>query len=59
MVRILLYMKDSKYESGGVAFVGFLLIGIAAGIYTGQTAVGVLAGLGLGFIAMAFLSRRK
>ncbi len=53
-------MKDSKkYESGGIAFVGFLMIGLAAGILTGQTAVGVLAGLGTGFIAMAILSHGK
>jgi hypothetical protein len=51
--------KDEKYESGGIAFVGFLMIGIAAGILTGQVAVGVLAGLGLGFVAMAILSHNK
>ena len=51
--------NDDKYESGGIAFVGFLMLGLAVGIYTGQTAVGVIAGLGLGFIAMAILSNRK
>jgi hypothetical protein len=50
---------DSKYEPGGMAFVGFLMLGLAIGIYTGQTAVGVLGGLGLGFIAMAILVNRK
>jgi hypothetical protein len=51
--------EDKKYESGGMAFVGFIMIGLAAGILTGQTAVGVLAGLGLGFIALAILSHNK
>ena len=50
---------DSKYEPGGMAFVGFLMLGLAIGIYSGQTAVGVLGGLGLGFIAMAILVNRK
>ena len=52
-------MADSKYESGGLAFVSFLFIGIAAGILTGQVVVGVMAGLGLGFVAMAILRHVK
>jgi len=36
----------------GLVFVGCLMLGLAAGILTGNTAVGVLAGLGAGFIAM-------
>ena len=52
-------MADSKYESGGLALVGFLLIGIAAGILTGQVVVGIMAGLGLGFVAMAILRHVK
>ena len=51
--------KEDKYESGGMAFVGFLMLGFAGGIYTGQTAVGVLAGLGMGFIAMTILKDKK
>jgi len=51
--------KNTRHEPGGMAFVGFLMIGLAAGIFTGYTAVGVLAGLGCGFVAMAVLSRKK
>ena len=49
--------KKSKIgERAGVAFVGFLILGIAIGMLYNQTAVGVLAGLGLGFISMALLA---
>jgi uncharacterized membrane protein len=43
--------KEEKKKSdtaGGLVFVGPLLIGL--GIYYNQTAVGVLVGLGVGFI---------
>ena len=43
--------KKSKSDTvGGLVFVGPLLIGIGLGIYFNQTAVGVLVGLGVGFI---------
>jgi len=45
--------KQNKSKSdtvGGLVFVGPLMIGIGLGIYYGQTAVGVLVGLGVGFI---------
>ena len=45
--------KQNKSKSdtvGGLVFVGPLMIGIGLGIYYGQTAVGVLVGLGIGFI---------
>ena len=48
-----------KYERGGISFVGFLMLGIAFGILYNQVAVGTLAGLGLGFISMAFLAEKK
>ena len=42
---------DSKSDTaGGLVFVGPLLIGIGLGIYYNITAVGVLVGLGVGFI---------
>jgi hypothetical protein len=50
--------KDGKWESPGIAFVGFLLLGIAVGMLFNQVAVGVMAGLGLGFIAMALLAKK-
>ena len=46
-------MKENKSKSdtvGGLVFVGPLMIGIGLGIYYEQTAVGVLVGLGIGFI---------
>jgi len=45
--------KENKSKSdtvGGLVFVGPLMIGIGLGIYYNQTAVGVLVGLGAGFI---------
>ncbi|MBL7160721.1 MAG: hypothetical protein ISS93_02625 [Candidatus Aenigmarchaeota archaeon] len=51
--------KHKKDEPAGLAFVGFLILGLAVGIYINQTAVGVLAGLALGFISMAILKSRK
>jgi hypothetical protein len=45
--------KENKKKSdtvGGLVFVGPLIIGLGLGIYYNQTAVGVLVGLGVGFI---------
>ena len=45
--------KEEKSKSdtvGGLVFVGPLMIGLGLGIYYNQTAVGVLVGLGVGFI---------
>lgn len=45
--------KENKSRSdtaGGLVFVGSLMIGIGLGIYYNITAVGVLVGLGVGFI---------
>ena len=49
--------KDENWDRAGVAFVGFLFLGIAFGLLYNQIAVGVMAGLGLGFIAMAVLKK--
>ncbi|MBU0953344.1 MAG: hypothetical protein KKA90_02910 [Nanoarchaeota archaeon] len=46
--------KKEKVSSG-TAFVGFLFLGLAFGILYNQVAVGVLVGLGLGFLAMVVL----
>ena len=50
--------KENKSKSdtvGGLVFVGPLMIGIGLGIYYNQTAVGVLVGLGAGFILFGLI----
>ncbi|MBU0530320.1 MAG: hypothetical protein KKC05_01480 [Nanoarchaeota archaeon] len=47
--------KKNNSERSGLAFVGFLMMGLGVGILYNQVAVGVLIGLGLGFISMAIL----
>ena len=50
--------KEAKSKSdiaGGLVFVGPLMIGIGLGIYYNQTAVGVLVGLGVGFILFGLI----
>ena len=43
--------ESSKADTvGGLVFVGPLMIGIGLGIYYNQAAVGVMVGLGVGFI---------
>jgi len=44
-----------KNDVPGTAFVGFILLGLAFGLYFGRPDVGILGGVGLGFIAMAIL----
>lgn len=50
---IMMSKEKSKSKSdnvGSFVFVGPLMIGVGLGIYYGQPAVGVLVGLGVGFI---------
>jgi len=44
--------KKNSDETTGLAFVAFLLIGLGLGQYFGRPDVGVLVGLGVGFLAM-------
>ncbi len=51
-------MSNEKHESqssgvSGLVFVGCLLLGLALGFLTQNMVVGVMGGLGVGFIAMA------
>ena len=48
-------MKKKKEDIPGLAFVGCLFIGLALGMAYNNVAVGVLGGLGAGFIVMAIL----
>jgi hypothetical protein len=45
----------SKTGISGLVFVGCLLIALAAGLLTGEMAIAILAGLGVGFIGMALV----
>jgi hypothetical protein len=47
--------KQNKDRKGvaGLLFVGCLLIALAVGLLTGNMAVALLGGLGVGFVAMA------
>ena len=57
------FKKDKEKEMSGIAFVGFLFIGMALGAFYGRWDVGPFAGLGMGFIAMLLVmmkySRKK
>ena len=55
-------MKKKKDSVPDLAFVGCLFIGIALGMAYNNVAIGVLGGLGTGFIIMAilkYLMRKK
>lgn len=46
--------KEARgYEIGGLAFIGSIMLGIGLGILFSQVVVGVLGGIGVGFIVMA------
>ena len=47
--------KQGRDRSGvsGLVFVGCLILGLAVGFLIGNIVVGLLGGLGVGFIAMA------
>lgn len=45
--------KKSDTGTSGLLFVGFMFVGIAAGFYWNNIAIGTLAGMGVGFLAMA------
>lgn len=44
--------ESKKSGVSGLVFVGCLLIGLAIGLLTGEVAVALLGGLGVGFIGM-------
>lgn len=46
-------LKNNGKGISGLVFVGCLMIGLAAGFLIGNFAVGVLGGVGVGFIGMA------
>lgn len=46
-------------QSGRFVFVGCIILGLGIGMLFDHTGVGVMIGLGVGFIAMALFSRKK
>lgn len=46
-------------KTAGTIFVGFMFVGLAAGIFFHHTAVGILGGMGIGFIASAMYRSEK
>lgn len=46
-------LKSKGNGISGLIFVGCLMIGLATGFFIGNMVVGVLGGLGVGFVAMA------
>jgi len=47
-------MKKKKDNPGNYMFVGALFVGLGMGMYFGRPDVGVLLGLGVGFLLLAF-----
>jgi hypothetical protein len=52
-------VKKKREDEGGMAFVGFLFLGMAVGAIYGRWDIGPFLGLGLGFIAMAIIRMRN
>ena len=49
-------MKSNLFShAANWVFIGFMFLGIAIGMYFNQTAIGTLAGMGIGFIARALI----
>lgn len=44
--------RDNKSSIGGIVFVGCMFIGLALGMLYNRTSIGVLLGMGIGFVAM-------
>lgn len=55
----LMAKNNRDYNSGGVAFVGCLVLGFGVGAWFDHTIAGLMSGIGLGFIMMAVLTRSK
>lgn len=48
-----------NYERGGIAFVGCIMLGIGLGMLVDQEGAGMMIGVGVGFLAMALLGKKK
>jgi hypothetical protein len=47
--------ESKAYTAGGIVFVGSLMIGLGLGIYYNITSVGILVGLGVGFVLLGII----
>ncbi len=52
-------MRKMNQGMGGVVFVGSMFLGIGLGLLFDNVAAGTLIGMGAGFLAMAFSSRKR
>ena len=51
--------SERDYNSGGVAFMGCIILGLGLGAWFDHTIAGLFVGAGVGFIAMALFTRSR
>lgn len=51
--------RERDYESGGVGFVGSILLGTGAGLLFDALLAGVLIGIGAGLLVLAHFTRTQ
>lgn len=51
--------REKDYESGGVGFVGSVLLGIGAGFLFDELVAGFFIGVGAGFVVLAHFTRSQ
>jgi hypothetical protein len=51
-------MAKEKEDYAGYAFVGFIILGSGVGNWFGNVAAGSAIGVGLGFLAAAFMKKK-
>ncbi|MCF8369771.1 MAG: hypothetical protein K9G76_12095 [Bacteroidales bacterium] len=49
----------NNYKNSGFIFSGCMFIGLGIGFYLGNVAMGVLFGMGVGFLAMGIINLKK
>ena len=50
--------KSPSYQIGGVVLVGCIMVGLGLGLLANQVGAGIILGIGIGFLAMAYLRTR-
>ncbi len=51
----MVHERKNRGTIGGVVFIGCLFIGLALGMLYSKTVIGILLGLGIGFVAMGVI----